>query len=85
MDTGEQIPPSLPLPSGSETALGRRQKGGAAVQSRITHFKPGIGTLAPDGITPLWQRGARPVEWGILLHRARGDFLNNMSTQLWTP
>jgi len=30
-------------------------KGGAAVQSRITHFKPGIGTLAPDGITPLWQ------------------------------
>jgi hypothetical protein len=29
-------------------------KGGAAVQSRITHFKPGIGTLAPDGITPLW-------------------------------
>ena len=21
------------------------------------------------------QRGARPVEWGILLHRARGDFL----------
>ena len=30
--------------------LGWRQKGGAAVQSRITHFKPGIGTLAPDGI-----------------------------------
>ena len=25
------------------------------------------------GITPLWQRGAR------------GDFLANMSTQLWTP
>jgi len=38
--------------------------------------------LAKGGITPLWQRGARPVEWGILLHRARGDFLSNMSTQL---
>jgi len=57
-----KIPPYLPLP-----------KGGAAVQSRITHFKPGIGTLAPDGITPLWERGAR------------GDFLSNMSTQLWIP
>jgi len=48
-------------------------KGGAAVQSRITHFKPGIGTLAPDGITPLWKRGVR------------GDFQKNMSNQLWTP
>ena len=28
MDIENQIPPSLPLPSGSETALGRRQKGG---------------------------------------------------------
>jgi hypothetical protein len=28
MDIEDQIPPSLPLPSGSETALGRRQKGG---------------------------------------------------------
>ena len=61
-----KIPPNLPLPSGSasgswgpparrETALGRRPKGGAAVQSRITHFKPGIGTLAPDGIILLRQ------------------------------
>jgi len=39
-----KIPPNLPLP-----------KGGAAVQSRITHFKPGIGTLAPDGIILLRQ------------------------------
>jgi hypothetical protein len=29
-------------------------KGGAAVQSRITHFNRGIGTLAPDGIKPLF-------------------------------
>src|SRR4030042_7038945 len=28
MDIEDQIPPLLPLPSGSETALGRRQKGG---------------------------------------------------------
>jgi len=28
-------------------------KGGAAVQSRITQSKAGIGTLAPDGFTPL--------------------------------
>ena len=28
-------------------------KGGAAVQSRITYSKAGIGTLAPDGITLL--------------------------------
>jgi len=46
MDTGEQIPPSLPL-----------QKGGAAVQSRIAHFKPGIGTLAPDGIPLFGKEG----------------------------
>jgi len=28
MDIEDQIPSPLPLPSGSETALGRRQKGG---------------------------------------------------------
>ena len=28
MDIEDQIPPLLPLPSGSETALGRRQRGG---------------------------------------------------------
>ena len=28
MDTEDQIPPSLPLPSGPEALLGRRQKGG---------------------------------------------------------
>ena len=41
-------------------------KGGAAVQSRITHFKPGIGTLAPGGI-PLF--GRRPI--GPLARRAK--------------
>jgi len=45
-----KIPPNLPRLRVVPTLL----KGGAAVQSRITHFKPGIGTLAPDGITPLW-------------------------------
>ena len=38
-----KIPLNLPLP-----------KGGATVQSRITHFNPGIGPLAPDGIIPLF-------------------------------
>ena len=52
MGTEDQILPSLPLPSGPEALLGRRQKG---------------------GITPLWQRGAR------------GDFLRDMSSLLWTP
>ena len=91
-------------------------KGGAAVQSRITHFKPGIGTLAPDGITPLWPpahraslrgmspSGAEPGPEGkeglpacakprlqkpcggqALRRRQGGDFLKDMSTQLWTP
>jgi hypothetical protein len=53
-----KIPPNLPLP-----------KGGAAVQSRITYSKAGIGTLAPDGITPLGQRGGR------------GDFRMTVSVQ----
>jgi len=42
------------------------QKGGAAVQSRITYSKAGIGTLAPDGI-PLF--GLRPI--GPLARRAK--------------
>ena len=57
-----KIPPNLPLP-----------KGGAAVQSRITHFKPGIGTLAPDGITPLWPPAHRASLRGMSPSGAEPD------------
>jgi hypothetical protein len=68
-----KIPPNLPLPSGSETALGRRPKGGAAVQSRITHFKPGIGTLAPDGIIPLFGKEGLAPWSGESYSTGRGE------------
>ena len=50
-----KIPPDLPCLRRSASRRQAFPKEGTAVQSRITCSKAGIGTLAPDGITPLWQ------------------------------
>jgi hypothetical protein len=39
----------------------------------ILILNPSSLPFTKGGITPLWQRGVR------------GDLLNNMSSQLWTP
>ena len=52
----------LPLISDPERSPTRRAKGGAAVQSRITHAKQSSGTLAPDGGEGFYEAFFKPLK-----------------------